>query len=93
MAEKTISTSIRLPAELHWRFKEAALKLRINETEAIRQAITEFIERGNLAESTSASREEHGRKSSNDPSEIRRLLERIMQLIERTGVEDKRDAG
>lgn len=42
--ESTISTSMRLPESLHWKFKEVATARRISDTAALRQAIAQWIE-------------------------------------------------
>jgi hypothetical protein len=43
--EKTKATGYRLPETLYWEFKEKALERRVHETEALRLAIREWIEK------------------------------------------------
>jgi hypothetical protein len=43
--EPTISTSFRLPESLHWEFKNKAAERRVNDTEALRLAIREWIDK------------------------------------------------
>lgn len=46
MAEQKIKTSIYLPETLHWRLKEEALKRRLSDTNAMQEAIEQWIGAG-----------------------------------------------
>jgi hypothetical protein len=43
--ERTISTGFRIPETLYWEFKDKAVERRVNDTEALRLAIREWIDK------------------------------------------------
>ena len=43
--EKTVGTGYRIPETLYWAFKQKALERRVHETEALRLAIREWIDK------------------------------------------------
>lgn len=46
--QASIKSSISLPEDLHWRFKRAAALRRVSDTEALRQALSEWSERAEI---------------------------------------------
>src|ERR1700741_3616226 len=63
--EKTKATGYRLPETLYWEFKQKAVERHVHETEALRLAIREWIDK----EASALARDQPGDTPSHPPRE------------------------